>query len=595
MRSGWCLGFLIAVTQLATGTAAEQLPQGSMLPQLSDIRLADSAGHARRMGELLDKDSPTLLAFVGTECPVSRLYLPVLKEIAGKRASSGLAVIALDPNFQDDLTDIAALNREFELPFPLLRDADAKVADMLGITRTPEVLLLDENGRVRYRGRIDNQYQIGVRRESATATPLADAIDTVLAGKDVDEAITEPIGCLIGRRPTPDPNTKITYTSHIAALMHDHCVECHRPGQIGPFSLTSYEDVAPWAPMLQEVIHSGRMPPWLADPDHGKFRNDPRLTTSEKRMFDAWVAVGCPQGNLADLPELPEYPDGWRIGKPDVVIAMAEEAFSVPAEGVVDYQYFRVDPGFTEDKYLVAAEPQPGNPAVVHHIIVHVVKTNDKRIRGTGVGIGYAPGMPPLQLAPGQAMKIPAGSKLIFELHYTPNGTAATDLSRVGLKFCDKEQVRQLVNSAAIVNRKFKIPPRDASYVVEASETLGRDRWLICMTPHMHFRGAAFKYVAFYPDGDREVLLNVPRYDFNWQLRYVLERAKKLPAGTTVHCTAVFDNSANNPANPDPTDTVTWGQQSWEEMMIGFALTVPNPPPVIAPRPHSRRASSLLP
>ena len=563
--------------------AAESPATESVILKLENLHLRDSSGHQRELGKLLNQDSATLLAFIGTECPLARLYIPRLVEMSQARAEQGLAIIALDPNHQDDLTEIAALAREFELPFPLLRDNDARVADRLGVTRTPEVVLIDAEGLVRYRGRIDDQYVIGARRQSATATPLKDAIDALFSGNEVALKQTEPIGCLIGRRPTPESGAEVTYTADIAAIMNEHCVECHRAGQIGPFALTSYDDVSAWAAMLQETIHSGRMPPWFADPAHGEFRNDPRLSREEKRLFDAWIAAGCPQGDPADLPPPPEFAQGWRIPRPDLVIPMAEEPFAVPAEGVVDYKYFPVDPGFTEDKYLIAAEPRPGSPAVVHHIIVHVVQGNGDRIRGVGIAIGYAPGMPPLHLPAGQAMKIPKGSRLVFEMHYTPNGTAMTDLSSVGLKFAPKERIRQLVDSGGIVNQKFEIPPGDPAYKVRADATLGRDRWLTSLTPHMHFRGAAFQYEAIFPNGEREILLNVPRYDFNWQLRYELAEPRKLPAGTKVRCTATYDNSTGNPANPDPSATVRWGQQSWEEMMIGFYTTVPSRPPVEAP------------
>ncbi|HEX6986254.1 MAG TPA: alkyl hydroperoxide reductase, partial [Planctomycetaceae bacterium] len=361
----------------------------------------------------------------------------------------------------------------------------------------------------------------------------------------------------------------------IARLLNARCVECHREGQIGPFALAGYEDAAAWAETMREAIRDGRMPPWFADPAHGEFRNDARLTEDERRLFDAWVEAGCPEGDPADLPEPPRFAEGWRIEEPDAVFAMAEEPFAVPAEGTVGYQYFRVDPKFTEDKYLVAAEPRPGDYGVVHHIIVYVLRPGQERFDAAEAAIGYAPGLPPLRLPPGQAMLIPAGSQLVFEMHYTPNGSPRSDLSRVGMKFAAKEEVKELLRSHAAANPKFEIPPGAKAHTVVARETLDEDRRLISLTPHMHFRGSAFKYEAVYPDGTREVLLNVPRYDFNWQLRYDLAEPKPLPKGTTIVCTAVFDNSADNPHNPDPTRPVRWGEQSWEEMMIGFYATVP--------------------
>lgn len=579
------LGALALLLGVPVVSGDEPLPVEPVLPAIESMVLRDSANRERQLGRLVAGRKVIVLASLGVECPLARLYMPRLVELAKQHAGEDFVFVGFGSNHQDDLTDLAALAREFEIPFVLLRDHDARLADRLGVTRTPEIVVLDGSGRMRYRGRIDDQYLIGARRASATATPVEDAIAAIRKGEEVAVPVTEPIGCLIGRRPEPRADAHVTYTGEIARIMNAHCVECHRPGQIGPFSLTEYDDVAAWAPMLQETMHAGRMPPWLADPAHGKFSNDPRLSAADQRLFDAWVAAGCPEGDPADLPELPEFVEGWRIAQPDVVVEMAEKPFSVPAEGVVDYQYFVVDPGFTEDKYLVAAEPQPGNPAVVHHIIVHVIRPGGDRIDGVGIAIAYAPGMPPLSMPTGHAMKIPAGSRLVFEMHYTPNGVAAEDLSRVGLRFAPRDSVRQLVISGSILNRRFEIPPGAEAHRVTASRGVDRDYWVTSLTPHMHFRGAAFRYEVIYPDGSREILLNVPRYDFNWQLRYEFARPKKIPAGSRVVCEAVFDNSAGNPANPDPKATVRWGEQSWEEMMIGFYTVVPGPPPVEAARP----------
>lgn len=573
-RVWWLCMAALAVGVGLEGRVFAEAPSSERTHEIVDeFRLKDASGVERSFAELTDGKRGVVLAFLGTECPVARLYGPRLAELA--KGNDQIAVIGINPNYQDDLTKIAAFQRDLGLPFPMLRDQDAKIADRLGVTRTPEVVFLDGERRVRYRGRIDDQYGIGVRKASAKARPLEEAIEAVLEGEEVAVARTEPVGCLIGRKPAPKAGAEVTYAKQISRFMNARCVECHREGQIGPFALTSYEDVAAWAETLRETINEGRMPPWFADPAHGDFRNDASLSADEKRLFEAWVDAGCPEGDPSELPEPPSFAEGWRIEEPDLVVAMRERAFSVPAEGTVDYQYFRVDPKFTEDKYLVAAEPRPGDYGVVHHIIVYVLRPGEKRFNAAEAAIGYAPGLPPLRLPEGQAMLIPAGSQFVFEMHYTPNGKASEDLSKVGLVFTEKERVKELVRSHAAANTKFEIPPGEKAHTVIAKDVLDEDRRLTNLTPHMHFRGAAFTYEAIYPDGTREVLLNVPRYDFNWQLRYDLTEPKLLPKGTQIVCTAVFDNSESNPANPDPTAVVRWGEQSWEEMMIGFYATVP--------------------
>jgi hypothetical protein len=256
--------------------------------------------------------------------------------------------------------------------------------------------------------------------------------------------------------------------------------------------------------------------------------------------------------------------------EPDMIIHVRDDAFTIPATGVVDYQYFKVDPKFTEDKYVIAAEARPANAAVVHHIIAFLLLPGQTDVNLGKMLIGYAPGTSPLIFPEGAAMRVPAGSQILFEVHYTPNGTEQTDRSYIGLKFTDGDSVKNEVVGLEALNPKLQIPPGADHHVVTATEKFRDDVTLLSLTPHMHLRGKAFRYDAKYPDGSTETLLDVPAYDFNWQLRYEFAEPKLIPKGTVVTCTAAFDNSSGNPNNPDPSKTVTWGQQSWDEMMIGF-------------------------
>ncbi|HRX81055.1 MAG TPA: hypothetical protein P5307_18430, partial [Pirellulaceae bacterium] len=418
-------------------------------------------------------------------------------------------------------------------------------------------------------------YTYGIQRPKVEHEYLREAIDALLADKPIAIADTEIIGCLIGRVAEPDPNSDVTYSKHISRIFQRRCVECHREGEIAPFSLTSYDDAAGWAEMIAEVVDQQRMPPWHANPKHGDFANDARLTDEEKQQINDWVASGSPEGDRSDLPPPRTYVEGWRIGTPDLIVKMSEKPFKVPAEGEVRYQYFTVDPGFTEDKWVKAAECRPGNRAVVHHIIVAAGSPEQagKRAHGNLESdwlAATAPGAQPMMLPNGLAKRIPAGSRLVFQMHYTPNGTAQEDLSSIGLIFADPKTVKREVVTQKAAQPRFQIPPGADNHEVTAQTTFHQDTLMLAMFPHMHLRGKSFRYTATYPDKSEEILLDVPHYDFNWQNAYAFKEPKLMPAGTKLTCVAHYDNSAANLSNPDPTASVRWGDQTWEEMMIGY-------------------------
>ncbi|RMF38919.1 MAG: thiol-disulfide isomerase [Planctomycetota bacterium] len=515
-----------------------------------------------------------VVAFLGVECPLARLYGPRLNEIHHAYADRGVAIVGVDSNHQDSLTEITAYKTKHQLDFPLLKDVGHRLADALGATRTPEVFVLDEDRQVRYHGRIDDQYGVGFARYDPQRSDLRSAIEDLLAGREVAVPETRAVGCIIGRSRQAAGDAGITFNRDIAPILHQHCAQCHRPGEIGPFPLLTFDDATGWEETILEVVEQNRMPPWNANPQYGHFRNDPRLSAEEIAVLRRWAESGAPQGDPQDFPPLPEFVAGWQIGKPDQVLYMDDQPFDVPAEGVVDYQRFLVDPGWEEDKYIVAAEARPDNREVVHHILAYIIPPGARRTDLRAVLVGYAPGTPPVHYGEDVALHVPAGSKLLFEMHYTPNGRPQRDRSYIGVRFTDKSNVKSLLEGQIAINTRFAIPPGAADHQVTADYRLREDALLLSMTPHMHLRGKSFRYEAFYPDGRSEILLDVPRYDFNWQLKYVLADPKLLPSGTRIRCTAVFDNSERNLVNPDPTQTVHWGDQSWEEMMIGFMDTL---------------------
>jgi hypothetical protein len=367
----------------------------------------------------------------------------------------------------------------------------------------------------------------------------------------------------------------VTYAKQVSRILQDKCQTCHHPGTAAPFTLATYDDALKRADTIREVVAEKRMPPWHADPRYGKFKNDRRLTSEETDALLTWLDHGREFGDKGDLPEPRTYENGWVIGKPDVIFELPEEQ-TIPASGVVPYLYFRTPTNFKEDVWVQAAEGRPGNRGIVHHIVVSIAdpRTKDRpasRAFGESILVGEAPGDIPLVLPTGVAKRIPAGAELIWQMHYTPNGKEGKDRSQLGLIFYKgKEPPKRAAQTLGIVNNSFSIPPGADNHLVESEWVAPRDALLLSFMPHMHLRGKDFEYRAVYPDGRKETILAVPHYDFSWQTQYRLAEPLRLPKGTKIHCTAHFDNSAANPGNPDPKIAVTWGEQTWEEMMIGW-------------------------
>lgn len=365
-------------------------------------------------------------------------------------------------------------------------------------------------------------------------------------------------------------HAKVTFSKDVAAVLNRRCVECHRAGEVAPMQFTSYKEVRPWAKAIKERVLTRAMPPWLADPHFGEFRNDRRLMQQEIDTIVSWANAGAPEGDPKDLPAAAVFETGWNVGKPDAVFDIGTD-FEVPAEGVVPYKYFKIPSNFTEDKWVEAAEIRPSNRAVVHHVIVFAQEPGKQSGFG-GEGtllVGFAPGEQPMRLQPGVAKLVKAGTTFLFQVHYTPNGKGGQDRSYVGLRFAKEAPVYRAMTGRAW-NFGLKIPPYESNYEVKSSWTAKEDVALVGLMPHMHLRGKDFKYTVVYPDGREQVILNVPKYDFNWQLAYELKGQLSLPKGTRIDCVAHFDNSPNNKYNPDPSKEVKWGDQTWEEMMIGW-------------------------
>jgi len=576
MPFGRCAVYFSVLAATFLTVPASPAPAAELLigKRIDNFTLLDSHSHRRSLTELANR-KVIVLVFLGAECPLVKLYVPRLNELAQQYEPQGVTVLGVDSNAQDRPSEIATFARTCNLGFPILRDTGNAVADQLGATRTPEVVVLDQDRAIRYRGRIDDANGVGRKRTKAARRDLNEALEELLAGKPVSQPETQAAGCLIGRVRKIEPHGDVTYSRQISRILNRRCVECHREKELAPFALTNYDDVVGWADTICEVVKQGRMPPWFAAPEHGRFSNDCSLTDEEKKQLDTWVENGCPRGDAADLPEPPKFVRGWRIGKPDAVYKM-KEPYRVAAEGTENYKYFTIDPDLKEDVWVSMAEARPGNPAVVHHIVLFTVPPgvklrSEEEAQALGQNLAvYAPGMPPWKYPDGMAARVKAGSKFIIQMHYTPNGTAQDDLSYVGLKFADAAKVKKRVQYGMAINSGFQIPPHADNYEVVSRVSFSRDMLLLNLFPHMHYRGKSFRFEAIYPDETREVLLDVPHYDFNWQLRYDLVEPKLLPKGTTLLCTGHFDNSEANVYNPDPNKAVRFGLQTWEEMQVGY-------------------------
>jgi hypothetical protein len=397
-----------------------------------------------------------------------------------------------------------------------------------------------------------------------------------------------------------------TFTVDVAPIMYAKCVNCHRPGEVAPMSLITFKDVRPWAGAIREKVMSRSMPPWHADRQYGVFRNEQSLNQSEIDTIVKWANAGAPEGDVSRLPALPKFPEGWQIGTPDVVFEMPT-TYSVPASGAIPYQYFEVPTNFTEDRWVQAGEVRAGDRKHVHHIIVSVrepqpvprpsvvsvrpilssapsapltppapraavaagAQGNAVQRFGDQTLVNWAVGEDAPVFQPGMGKLIPKGASLIFQVHYTTNGTPGSDRSRIGLIF-SKEPPQREVRTGMIVNPLFAIPPGVSEHPVDAEATFSEDVNVWSLHPHMHYRGKDMTYTAIYPDGRREIVLRVPKFDFGWQTDYWLAKPLALPKGSKLYVAAHFDNSTANRNNPDPTATVRWGDQTWEEMMIGY-------------------------
>ncbi len=521
----------------------------------------------------------TVLGFFSATCPLSSKLGPEMARLEKDYRDKGVSFTWLSAPPSSNIDEIKRFVSTNGLTGKIARDADKGVAITLGAETTTEVFVLDAARTLVYRGAINDQYGLGYALDAPRHTYLRNALDATLRGEAPAVAATTAPGCALDLpKHEKIVQTSATYHRDIARILNQNCIECHRAGGLAPFTLTSYDDVIEHAGMIRKQTDRGVMPPWFASKEqsgaHAIFSNDRSLSDQDKSDLLAWLNSDRLKGDVADAPLPRKFAEGWIIGEPDLVVQLPRPV-AIKAEGTMPYQNFTVPMNLAEDRWVQAYEVVPTDRAVVHHVIVRVIEKGGRASREDGnnetVGLwaAYVPGNSTRILPEGYAKKLPAGASLHFQIHYTPNGKPAEDQLKIGLKFTSKAP-QYVVHVAGVANPRINIPPNDANHVETFSRILPTDMLVSGFMPHMHMRGKSFKYEVTTPDGKTETLLDVPRYDFNWQLQYRLSQPKILPRGSKLKITAVFDNSSGNKANPDPGKTVRWGQQTYDEMMIGY-------------------------
>lgn len=545
---------------------------GGVAPNLSfkDIRCLN-----RNLSDLGEAKGYALV-FLNTTCPVAQRYLPRLEELHQKYASQGVRLVGVFNSQDETPKDIAAHGLAHHLSFPLVWDEEQKWTQALGVERVPQVVLLSASQQVVYSGRIDDQYRTGGVQPKVGRHDLAEAIDQLLAGQTISVPETPVDGCKVTPWRAPKFEFAVTFHEHVEPILQRRCQSCHHAGTAAPFGLVSYDEAKSQGEMLAEVIRDGRMPPWYAHTEFGHFSNDPTLTHEERELVEAWVRAEMPQGDPAKAPTAIEFaPTEWRIGEPDLVLTMKKPQ-KIQATGFIPYKYVFLPPAFSDDTYVESIEIRPHNRAVVHHCNAFYVDAATMKADKSSFITGYVPGGVPFTLVPGLAQRIPKNAVIGLQIHYVTTGKEEESTISIGFRYA-KGTVQKVTHFILLDPRDIQIPPGDAFYEMSARQKLDREAILLGLFTHMHLRGRDMTFHAHYPDGKAETLLQIPNYNFEWQLGYVLPQPpqeKRLPAGTELEAVAHFDNSAFNPYNPDPNYTVPYGDQSYDEMFNGFIFYV---------------------
>jgi len=553
-------------TTKAHPISAKEAGIGTGLPKLTgktlDGRPINVLNHAG--------NKPVVIALTSTTCPIARKLAPTLAQIERDYAKKGIAFVFLNPEADAKPEEVRTTVQRVGLGGTYVLNGEW--TSLLGAKTTTEVFVYDASKKLAYRGAVDDQYGVGSSLPEAKNHFLKSALDAILSGKAPYPAATWAPGCVL-----EEPSAEVmaaTYYGDVAEIINKNCLSCHREGGVGPFKLDTYEAVKSRAPMIKYVVEKGIMPPWFAKTEGpSPFRNDRSLSASDKERLFSWIDANTPAGNKADAPKAPTFDVNWQAGKPDHVIRIPEP-FKVKATGVMPYQEVIVPTGLAEDKWISGMEVKPSARQVVHHVLIFIREKGQERRANPGEELSgffaaYVPGTSTVVYPEGFAKKLPGGASLRFQIHYTPNGEATEDQTELGLHFAEGP-IKHEVQTTGIANVMLNIPPGAEHHPEQATIPVPFDAKVMSLIPHMHVRGSAARFELTRPDGKSETLLDVPRYDFNWQLAYEFKDYVDVPKGSRIKFTAWYNNSDKNPHNPDPTKRVRWGDQTYDEMHLGY-------------------------
>lgn len=522
----------------------------------------------------------TVVALTSPSCPLCQRLAPTLAAVEDGWREKGVRFLYLAPVPTDTPESLKKQATSHAMEGPLLRDENGAITAAFSATSTTEVIVLDTARTVRYRGAVDDQYGLGYQKDAPQHRYLEDALKALTSGKEPHIPCTTAPGCALESKAPATAPTDVTWHNRISRIVQAHCQECHRKDGVGPFELMTHADMVSHAGMIRKVVSKGIMPPWFAAPptdgSHSLFGNDRSLPPADREALLTWLEGPKTEGDPKDAPLPRTWTSEWSIGQPDTVLELTE-AVPIKATGRMAYVHRSLPTGFKEDRWVQGFEVLPSARAQTHHILVFAVPPGQRPRDGDDFFAAYVPGASGTLYPEGFAKKLPAGGSLYFQLHYTPNGTAAEDRPRIALKFAAAPPKHE-VRVAGAKNTKLSIPPGAANHLEKAILPVPADATVLAFMPHMHMRGKAFRYDIAPPDSTRRTVLDVPHYDFNWQLTYRFAEPLVLAKGSALHVEARFDNSAENPANPDPTKTVRWGPQTEDEMLIGYVEYYLNEP-----------------
>jgi peroxiredoxin len=593
---------------VAVAQPKPDVPSGDKLNQkIAKVTLADADGKAVALHDLKDRKA-VVVVFLSFECPVSCSYAATLGELAKIYEAKGVAFLGINSSDEGDAKELAKKAAEFKLPFPVLKDSKNAAADAFKAVNVPEAFVLDHNFVLRYRGRIDNGFTKRlVRAPKVTEHDLKNALDDVLAGKPVRTPITTAIGCTIPREGATAKTGKVTYYRDVAPIVQNRCQECHRPGDVGPFSLMTYQQAVTWSADIKDYTKSRQMPPWKPV-ESIAFHNERKMPDKEIETLAAWVDGGMPEGDPKDAPKPREFGDGWHFGKPDLILTVPEE-MTIGPSGRDLFRVFVLPTNLSEDKIVSTVEVRPGNKRIVHHTLNFWdtsgkarekekaerdrEKGENEQDRGPGyssamgVGVrpglgqfgglgGWAPGNLIEPLPEGAGWYLPKGADVVVQVHYHRNGRVEKDRTQIGIYF-KKEPLTTKWKDIIIPGRFILIPPGNEKYTVHDGIELQQDVTCHSVMPHMHMLGKSIKVTVEPPDGKPYPLINIADWNYNWQETYFFKEPLVLKSGTKIRVEAVYDNSAKNPNNPfNPPRIVTVGEQTDNEMCFVFLGSTSN-------------------